>query len=246
MTNDPVMYGELSSWWPLISPPEDYAEEAAYYAMLLREHGVIPIQRVLELGSGGGSNAFHLRQVFEHLTLVDLSPGMLDVSQALNPECDHHLGDMRSIRLGQQFDGVFVHDAICHVTTVEDLRGVIGTAYHHCKPGGVALFAPDFVRETFQETTEHGGHDGDGRSLRYLAWTWDPDPADTTYVTDYAFLLRGDDGRTRVRHDRHIEGLFTTAEWVRVLEDVGFIPRTLSHQHSGASFESVVFVGLKS
>ena len=60
MTNDPVMYGELSSWWPLISPPADYAEEVAYYAMLLREHGVIPVQRVLELGSGGGSNAFHL------------------------------------------------------------------------------------------------------------------------------------------------------------------------------------------
>ena len=29
-------YGELAPWWPLISPPEEYAEEAAYAATLLQ------------------------------------------------------------------------------------------------------------------------------------------------------------------------------------------------------------------
>jgi hypothetical protein len=28
-------YGDLAVWWPLISPPEEYAEEAAYVATLL-------------------------------------------------------------------------------------------------------------------------------------------------------------------------------------------------------------------
>ena len=26
--------------------------------------------------------------------------------------------------------------------------------------------------------------------MRYLAWSWDPDPQDTTYTVDYAYLLR--------------------------------------------------------
>jgi len=46
-------YGDLARWWPLISPPEDYAEEAAFAASVIRTAS-IPVRDVLELGSGGG------------------------------------------------------------------------------------------------------------------------------------------------------------------------------------------------
>lgn len=87
--------------------------------------------------------------------------------------------------------------------------------------GGAALFAPDFVRENFKATTSHGGYDGDGRALRYLEWTRDPDPADNSYIVDYAYLLR-DGERVRVEHDRHEEGLFGRADWLHVLAEAGF------------------------
>ena len=79
--------------------------------------------------------------------------------------------------------------------------------------------------------TEHGGHDGnDGRSLRYLEWTFDPDPTDTIYRTDFAILLREGNGETRVVHDSHVEGVFPRAEWMQLLREVGFEPRTLTDQ----------------
>ena len=46
------------------------------------------------------------------------------------------------------------------------------------------------------------------RSARYLEWTWDPDPSDSSYVADYVFLLRDADGSIRAEHDRHVEGVF--------------------------------------
>ena len=82
----------------------------------------------------------------------------------------------------------------------------IETAFVHCQPGGAALFAPDHVRENFQASTDHGGHDDGRRGLRYLEWTWDPDPSDSTYLVDYAYLLRDGDGSVQVEWDRHIEG----------------------------------------
>jgi trans-aconitate methyltransferase len=103
-------YGDLAVWWPLVSAPEEYVEEAAFAAELLAS-GEGPVREVLELGSGGGNNAYHLKSRFA-MTLVDLSPDMLAVSRALNPECEHHEGDMRRVRLGRTFDAVFVHDAI--------------------------------------------------------------------------------------------------------------------------------------
>ena len=94
---------------------------------------------------------------------------------------------MRSVRLGRTFDAVFVHDAIAYITTEVDLRAVFATAFEHTRPGGVALFVPDSVTETFEPAADHGGHDGPDRALRYLEWTWDPDPDDTTVRMD---LLR--------------------------------------------------------
>src|SRR5262245_42632219 len=171
------LYNELAEWWPLLSAPADYVEEAAFYQQSLLEACGRPCRTLLELGSGGGNNASHLKRRFS-MTLVDLSPGMLEVSRALNPECEHVRGDMRTVRLGRRFDAVFVHDAIVYMTTEEDLKRAIETAYLHCEPGGAALFAPDHVRENFGPSTDHGGHDGPDRSMRYLEWTWDPDPAD--------------------------------------------------------------------
>lgn len=227
----PKMYTELASWWPLLSSPEDYAEEAAFYQKMLVEACERPPHTLLEIGSGGGNNASHLKARFQ-LVLVDLSPGMLAVSRRLNPECEHVEGDMRTVRLGRQFDCVFVHDAVVYMTTEADLRKAIETAFVHCKPGGAALFAPDHVKENFRSSTDCGGHDGERESLRYLEWTWDPDPTDTTCVTDYAYLLRGGDGSVRVVHDRHTEGLFSRTDWLRLLSEAGFEPSVVPFDHS--------------
>jgi SAM-dependent methyltransferase len=239
------MYHELASWWPLLSPPADYEEEAAFYSRTLIEASERPIRDVLELGSGGGSNASHMKQRFD-MVLVEPSADMRAVSQALNPDCEHLDGDMRSVRLAREFDAVFVHDAVCYMTTEADLRRAIETAFLHCKSGGAALFAPDFVRENFRPATDHGGSDGESRGLRYLEWTWDPDPSDTTYVVDYVYALRTADGAVRVEHDRHIEGLFARAEWVRFLSEAGFRPRVVPFEHSELEPGShEVFVAVK-
>ncbi|MEQ9448331.1 MAG: class I SAM-dependent methyltransferase, partial [Rhodospirillaceae bacterium] len=214
------MYGELAPWWPLLSSPEDYAEEAEFFLSLFRSHGAAP-QVLLELGSGGGNTASHLK-AHTGLTLVDLSPQMLEVSSNLNPECRHIQGDMRTIRLGEQFDGVFVHDAVMYMSSDADLRATVRTAYDHCLPGGVAVFSPDCVRETFRPATDHGGTDDPERSLRFLEWCWDPDPADTSFIVDYVLVLREGQNEPRVVHERHENGLFERAQWRAFMEEAGF------------------------
>jgi SAM-dependent methyltransferase len=215
------LYGDLAPWFHLLTAPEDYAAEAERYRSLIV--GAAPGARtLLELGSGGGNNASHLKKHFS-CTLSDISPQMLALSRTVNPDCEHVLGDMRTVRLGRTFDAVFVHDAVAYMATENELRDCLGTAYAHTRPGGVALFVPDYTRETFRPRTSHGGHDGaDGRSLRYLEWSTDPDPADTAYEVDYAVVLREPGQDSRVVHDHHREGLFPEHTWLYLLEQVGF------------------------
>ncbi len=239
----PLLYTDLAAWWPLMSSPDDYVGEAAFYASQLRQACRTPPRAVLELGSGGGNNASHMKTHFA-LTLVDRSPAMLAVSRALNPECEHLEGDMRSVRLGREFDAVFVHDAIMYMTTEADLRRAIVTAYVHCRPGGAALFAPDHVRETWEPKTEWGGQDGEGRGVRYLEWDWDPDPDDTQYFGEFTYLLReGND--IRCQYDRHVFGIFPRATWMGLLSEAGFSPRRVPAKGSGPEEEWEIFIGLK-
>src|ERR1700716_816091 len=219
------LYGELAEWYPVFSTPEELQQEAEQVARVLIESTDPAPRTVLELGSGVGNNASHLKAHFA-MTLVDLSPRMLAVSKALNPECEHVEGDIRSMRLGRSFDAVFVHDSICHMTTEADLHAVMETAFEHLRPGGVAVFVPDFVSETFVENTDHGGNDTDQGSVRYLQWTTDPNSRDTWYLVDFAILIRDQQGQTRLVHDRHTYGLFGRGTWRRLLREVGFALNT--------------------
>jgi len=228
----PKLYTELADWWTLLSPVADYAEEAEFFWQILCEAGLPPDPSLLELGAGGGSNAFHLKRYFAHTTLTDLSPQMLAISRMLNPECEHQEGDMRTLRLGRTFDVVFIHDAIDYMLTLDELRQTLETATLHCKPQGLALFIPDFVRENFQPSTDHGGIDGAGRSLRYLEWTYDPDEHDSTYITEFSYLMRDGHQTAQAEHDIHICGLFPRADWLRLLNEVGFEPQ-ITHDPFG-------------
>jgi SAM-dependent methyltransferase len=216
------MYCELASWWPMVSPPSHYLDEAADLLPILMHAADAEPKTLLELGCGGGSLAFHFKAHLQ-LTLSDVSPPMLHQSRRVNPDCEHVLGDMRTLDLGRMFDLVFIHDAIMYAIDEDSVKKTLGTVARHCRTGGGVVIIPDFVRETFEpESTVHGDDGPDGRGLRYLEWKWDPDPNDTAFEVAYAFLMRESDGSTHVEMDRHREGLFPREAWLTWLKEAGF------------------------
>jgi hypothetical protein len=222
----PLLYSELTPWYRLLDPPADPFDEATAYEHALMRGLIGDGETLLELGAGAGHNALHLKRRFR-CTLTDVSEQMLGLSHQINPECEHILGDMRSLRLHRMFDTVFVHDAVCYLTSEEELLAAATTAFLHTRPGGAALFAPDHLRDTFTESTELIETDDGTRALRCLAWTWDPNPADSLYTVDYAFLLR-DGAAMKAVHDRHDEGLFPELTWRRILASAGYEVETIS------------------
>jgi SAM-dependent methyltransferase len=221
---DYQIYAELADWWPLISPPKEYTQESAYLADLLIKLTGSGVD-VLDLGSGGGHVAAHLTSQF-NVTLVDISDQMLTVSKQLNPGCEHIQGDMRTLRLDRSFDVVLVHDAIDYIIGAEDLRLVVSTAVTHCALGGIAVFVPDYVKDTFRELTGTGGGgiDQAGRTASFTERTWDPDPRDSWVQADYEFRLSAADGSTQIISESHRLSAFSRELWHRVLAEAGLEP----------------------
>jgi hypothetical protein len=238
--SQPRLYTELAHWWPLFSGPTEYDEEAPEVLELLLGASPLPAREVLELGSGGGSLSSHFKPHLQ-MTLSDLSSDMLAVSRELNPEWEHVQGDMRTLDLGRQFQRVLVHDAIMYLTDADSVRRAISNAARHVCPGGAVVIFPDCVRETFVPGSEHDGSDApDGRGLRWLEWSWDPDPTDDTFVTAYSFLFREPGGALSVDLDRHELGLFSRDQWLAWIREAG-----LEASLKSDTWRADVFVGLK-
>ncbi|MGH7858713.1 MAG: class I SAM-dependent methyltransferase, partial [Candidatus Binatia bacterium] len=66
----PRLYGELADWFHLVTEPTHYDEEARIFTEAFEAHSRRPITTMLELGSGGGNNASHLKKRYR-MTLTD-------------------------------------------------------------------------------------------------------------------------------------------------------------------------------
>ena len=204
-----------------MSPPDDYRDESRYWLRELRSRLPAGRRRILDLGTGGGHHLSHLTAEFD-ATAVDLSEPMLEHSRRLNPGVAHHVGDMRTVRLGETFDAVLIHDAISYMTTEADLLAVFATARAHLRPDGLLIVAPDDYTETFDPPrVEHQTIRNADTELTYIEYSTDLDPTDTTIETTYIFFIK-QNGKLQVELDNHETGLFPIATWQRLLTESGF------------------------
>lgn len=236
------LYDDLAYLWPVMSPPEEYAEEAAYWRAALREALGPGQHKVLELGVGGGHNLSHLTDEFQ-ATAVDVSENMLAHCKRLNPDVECLVGDMRTVRLGRGFQAVLIHDAINHMLSEADLLAAFTTAAAHLEPGGVLITSPERFRETFQgPQVDVQTRRREDMELTYLEYTHDPDPTDSTVETVLTYLIRTGH-HVRVEHDRMISGVFPKGVWGQLLEASGFAFEERRYRLESADQEYAMLVG---
>ncbi len=241
---DARLYHDLAQYWPLISEPEEYAEAAGIIRATLREKLGDGPRALLDLGVGGGHLLSHLTADFDAAG-VDLSAEMLAQSRALNPTVEHHIGDMRSIRLDRKFDAVLIHDAILYLLSEADLRSTLQTAKAHLRPGGVLIMCPDWFREYFPDGfVSHRTRRRGDTSLTYIEYVYDPDPADTTVQTIMFFVIR-DGGEVRVEQDTHTLGVFEKQTWLALTEEAGFTVETRPYVKADYGQMVTMIVGVR-
>ncbi len=237
------LYSELAHLWPLLSDPTEYAKEAGYWREALRQCLGPGRHHLLELGVGGGHNLSHLTAEFD-ATAVDISEEMIAHSKKLNPEVEHHVGDMRTVRLGRRFDAVVIHDAIAYMTTEADLLATLVTAREHLNPGGALITAPIFYVETFASALPctSGRSEGD-LELTYVEYDHDPDPSDSTIETIFVYFVT-EKGEFRVEMDRHVTGLFSIETWGRLFAEAGFITHRMPYPVTDHPESDFLWVGV--
>ena len=239
------LYGDLAYLWPLVSKPEDYANEASFWRDVLMEKLGEGKHHILELGVGGGNNLSYLTPYFK-ATAVDLSEEMLINCNKLNPDVDVHVGDMRSVRLNKKFDAVIIHDAISYLLNENDMIATFETVAEHLTSGGIFVTTPDYLKETFtNNTTHYHKPKSDGTTdLTFIEYIHDPDPKDTMIETIMVYFIK-QGGQTTIELDRHQTGLFPKATWLRLIENAGFKVEEKEYPVHDDDRQSWLFVSTK-
>ena len=213
------LYSDLAPWWSVLTPPGTYAAEADAFLCLFQQ-AAGEVGSILELGSGIGAIAECLPMDLE-VVLSDSSEAMLAQSRLRNPDREHVLGDMRSMRLGRRFDAVLLHDAVMYMSTPASLAAAVSTAAAHLREGGAVLLVPDTVEESFCEHSLAGGASEGERSVQLLEWHWDPVSGDGSYRAEFSLLLR-EGGEVRAVHESHVLGLHSVEAYAAALAGAGF------------------------
>ena len=108
------------------------------------------------------------------------------------------------------------------------------------------MFVPDDLLETYRAESHQGGSDrSNGQAVRYLEWSWDPDPTDATTVTHYVFLLREASGSVKAIHEAHEFGIFSRETWLRTLERCGLRAEVVLESTSEDRPPREIFMGYK-
>jgi len=228
-----LSYNELAWLEPIIAPVEDYAKESESYCMLFWKHSRIEPKTLLHLGSGAGINDYTFKKYFE-VTGVDISKGMLEVAESINPEVNYHFGDMRTVRLEEVFDAVIIPESINYMTTEVDIEKTILTAYKHLNPGGILLFITH-IKEEFTENNFVYTGSKDDLEVTVFENNYYPDPEATTYEATIVYLVRRE-GKLDIYTDRHVLGLFRRDIWLEIIRSAGFEVQLQKQEDTYAPF----------
>ncbi len=241
------LYTDLAWLWPMWGDHEtEYARYCEHVVRLIDRQARPPVRTLLDISCGGGKNCYNLKQRFA-VTGLDLSPAMLDLAGALNPECRFVQGDMRDFSLGGTFDAVLMDDGISLMANRADLRAALACAYRHLRPGGVMVVTPDALAGACprnQTTCTEAAHNRKPQDVdvTFVENLYDPDPADEEYEATMVYLIR-EQRRLRIETDHFTLGLFSAETWTQTLSDVGF--RVLQEEFTDGDSAYVSFACTK-
>ena len=235
-------YGELAPWWPLISPPEEYAEEAAFAAGLLAADGSTTH------GAGAGQRGRARGQSPGRPVPADPGgPVRADAAGVAGAQPDRrpppgrhaHGPPGRAVRRRAHPRRHRLHDHRGR-SAGSDRDGV-----RALRPGGIAVLVPDDVTENFEQRTEHGGSDApDGRAAPLPGVVLGPRPG--RHLDDHRATpscCGTPTGRSRPLTTTHRLGLFPRDLWLRLLTEAGFTASAHNELPTGDDHPRTWFVG---
>jgi len=224
-----ISYSNLAWTEPIISPPDEYAEDTELFIKVIKENSIIKPKTLLHLGCGAGGNDYTFKKYFK-VTGIDISKDMLKMAKKINPEITYYKYDMRCLKLDKKFDAVAIPDSIGYMVTEKDLKNAISSAYNHLKPGGMLLIVAH-IKEEFTENNFLYTGSNEDIEITVFENNYITDPSSATYEATIIYLIRKK-SKLKIYSDYHTISLFKLELWLDIFKEFEFEVRQIKFEHS--------------
>lgn len=131
-----------SQYYDLLYADKDYKSETSYVKSLLDKYSKVPVNSILELGSGSGGHAQFFSQYNISVTGLEKSEEMAALSRRKNiPGFEPLVADITSFNLNNKFDAaVSLFHVVSYITDNTKLINCFQETNRHLKPGGLFVF----------------------------------------------------------------------------------------------------------
>ncbi len=233
-------------WW------KDYDQEVDFLVKALRRCGIRG-KRVLEIACGTGSHSKILVERGYEVTGVDISDDMLRIARSkVKGRATFLRGDMRDLDAaveGKYDAAICLFSSISYNLTMPDLKRTIQGLYDRLAEPGVVVFDTHFTKKGFVDG--HRGEDifDDGRVIgaRLSVSKREGDIGELSF----SYLIKDGAKTIVLRDDVHRLGLFDHEDFLRTMQEVGFVRTgayldwSFKKAKEENQFLDVVFVGCR-
>jgi ubiquinone/menaquinone biosynthesis C-methylase UbiE len=142
--NTQAIHGKLAKYYDKINSHRDYLDEAVRLQNLIIKYAESGGNTLLDVACGTGLHLKFLKDDFSCVG-VDISKAILKIARKNAPGVVFKEADMRTLKLGKQFDVVTcLLSSIGYVKTEANLQRTMRNFSLHLKKGGVALIEPSY------------------------------------------------------------------------------------------------------
>jgi SAM-dependent methyltransferase len=138
--------GKHAELYDIFYSDKEYSKEIVFVHQCMKEYGVKPTKKILELACGTGTHAFELEKLGYEIIATDYSEDMLKCAQNKakknSSSINFQVQDMRDLDIPERpFDAVIcLFDSIGYVITNDALKRVFQNVHLHLQEGGLFIF----------------------------------------------------------------------------------------------------------
>jgi SAM-dependent methyltransferase len=238
--NTQALHGKLAKYYDKINSYRDYLDEAVRLQNLIIKYAESGGNALLDVACGTGLHLKYLKDDF-FCVGVDASKAMLKIARKNAPDVPFKEGDMRTLKLGKQFDVVTcLLSSIGYVKTEANLQRTIRNFSLHLKKGGVALIEPSYADAAYVKGEPRlSTFDGKDTKIARINVT---KIRTATALLSMHFIIADRGKEAAYVVDKHELGLFGINRTLKIMTATGLKSRYLKN---GLMPGRELFVGVK-